>query len=428
MNSGGDPRRRPAAGVGWCAEDLRRRLGEALRVAARTVRHLAPAGHEAETARGIRPEKVRSETALLLLASQPACAGDPDLAARHRRLAESLLPYARSEQVAALITLEPTVALDHALVHLCLSRLGLGDERFDRLLAAARSSPAAASRERLPHRVLEQAWLGRLGGETPDAGDLRLPARSILGGPLDALSSTSDDVYAFTHALMFATDLGARPARLPRTGAEIAADAEAALARCLDDQDYDLGGEVLLTWPLLRRRWSAPATFGFHCLARVEDEAGFLPAPILSLEDLAGLSGEERTRRALALSYHTVYVMGLMCSLALGPAGPPPRAVPRSRRYRGAAGALLEVPDLHAEPRHWQDVLATLDDCQRDALAPLLLTIRLRRAAIRRDLAGIQSLLRIAAGHDLLAAPAARQAIDLLRRAALLSSMGMPSD
>ena len=427
MNAGDAPRRRRAAVEGWSAEDLRRRLGEALRVAARTVRHLAPAGHEAETARGIWAEKVRSETALLLLVSQPACAGDPELAASHRRLAEALLPYARSEQVAALITLEPTVALDHALVHLCLSRLGLGDERFDRLLAAARSSPAAASRERLPHRVLEQAWLRRLGGESPGAVDLRLPARSILAGPLDALSSTPDDVYAFTHALMFASDLGARPARLPRKGAGIAADAEAALARCLDDQDYDLGGEVLLTWPLLRRRWSAPATFGFHCLARVEDEAGFLPAPVLSLDDLAGLSGEERTRRALALSYHTVYVMGLLCSLVLGSAVPPPRAVPRSRRYRCAAGALLEVQDLHTEPRHWHSVLATLDDRQRDALAPLLLTIQLRRAAARRDLADIQRMLRIAARYDLLTAPAARQAIDLLRRAALLSDMGMPA-
>ncbi|HVF61188.1 MAG TPA: hypothetical protein VNJ70_15380 [Thermoanaerobaculia bacterium] len=415
---------------GWDEENLRERLAASLQVAARAVTLLAPAGYEAETQEGLRPEKVRAETALFLLASHAVCAADPDLAARHRQVAEALVPYARSERVAAMIALEPVVALDHALIHLCLSRLGLGDERFDRLLAAARTSRAAAARERLPHRDMEQAWLGRLTGAAgEESGRGRgLPGRSILGRPLDALSATADDVYAFTHAVLFATDLGARTPRLPRSGAAIAADAEAALAWCLDDQDYDLGGEVLLTWPLLRRRWSAAATFGFHCLARVEDEAGFLPAPVISLERLATLAGEARARYALALSYHTVYVMGLLCSLALLPGGAPPRSIPPARRQCGAAAALLEVPDADAEPRHWQGVFAALDAAQRDALAPLLLAIRLRRAAARRDLAGIQELLRAAARFDLLAAPAPQQAIELLQRAALLGRLGLATD
>lgn len=434
MSAGADRRRRPpipSAGAGWDDHDLRRRLADSLRVAARVVTLLAPAGYEAGTPEGLQPEKVRSETALLLLASHPACGADPELSALHRQIAEALVSYGRNEHVAALIALEPVVALDHGLIHLCLSRIGLVDERFDRLLAAARSSSAAASRERLPHRDMEQAWLGRLdrtAGDGSSTARSEVPTRSILGRALDALSATADDVYAFTHAVMFATDLGARSPGLPRPRAAIAADAEAALARCLDEQDYDLGGEVLLTWPLLRRPWSAAAAFGFHCLARVEDEAGFLPAPVIPLERLATLTGEARARYALAMSYHTVYVMGLVCSLALRPGGAPPRAVPRTRRHRGAATALLELPGADSAPRHWQGVLAMLDAAQRDALAPLLLAMRLRRAAARRDLAGVQELLRAAARFDLLAGPAPQQAIELLQRASLLSRLGLATD
>jgi hypothetical protein len=416
--------------AGWDEQDLRRRLADSLRVAARAVTLLAPAGHEADTKEGLQPEKVRSETALLLLASHPVCAEDPELGALHRQIAEALVPYARNERVAALIALEPVVALDHALVHLCLSRLGLVDERFDRLLAAARTSSAAAGRERLPHRDMEQAWMGSLDGISGERHAPRsaVPPQSILRRALNALSATADDVYAFTHAVMFATDLGARAPRLPRPGSAIAADAEAALARCLDEQDYDLGGEVLLTWPLLRRRWSPAASFGFHCLARVEDEAGFLPAPVISLDRLAALTCEARARYALAMTYHTVYVMGLVCSLALRPGGAPPRSIPRARRHRGAAASLLEIPDADPAPRHWQGVLATLDAARRDALAPQLLAMRLRQAAGRRDLAAVQELLRVAARFDLLEGPAPQQALELLQRAALLSRLGLATD
>jgi hypothetical protein len=46
-----------------------------------------------------------------------------------------------------------------------------------------------------------------------------------------------------------------------------------------DIQDFDVAGELLMTWPMLQRRWSNGASFGFLCLAHAEDEAGFLPHP-----------------------------------------------------------------------------------------------------------------------------------------------------
>ena len=403
----------------WDAGDLRRRLAAALEVAERAVRLLGPAGYRSAEPDGVRPEKVLSETALFLLASHPACRTDRDLESRHRHVCDALLPYARNDRVAALIVLEPIVALDHALVHLCLSRIGLRDEGFDRLLAAALASPSAAARERLPHRVMEQQWLRRLANGNGHAARTTLPRASILRHPLDALCATADDVYAFTHALMFGSDLAQRELRPPRSAAGIAADAETALARCLDEQDYDLGGEVLLTWPFLRRKWSAAATFGFLCLTRVEDEAGFLPSHAVSLDTLRALTGEDRTRYAVAMSYHTVYVMGLLCAVSLRSDGAPPVAVPAVRRDRGI-DALLAVPDPDAEPRHWVSAFADLSTPQRNALAPLVLAVRLRRAARRRDLAGVKNLLRVAARYDLLDGPAPQQALALLQRVTLL--------
>jgi hypothetical protein len=99
----------------------------------------------------------------------------------------------------------------------------------------------------------------------------------MLGRPLDALGSTRFDVYAFTHAVMYATDLGTRRARLPRRFRDIKADAIAALAYSLDTADHDLTAEVLLTWPMLGLGWNPAATFAFRLLADAEDELG-LPA------------------------------------------------------------------------------------------------------------------------------------------------------
>lgn len=431
MSAGDHIGRRHSSSSRWSPADLRRRLELALEIGERAVTVLGAEGYGGEGRDAIRPEKVLAETALLLVASKPAITdapADSGLRARHDHLAESLVPFGRNDRVAALLTLEPSVSLEHGFVHIALTRIGMPDPRFDRLLDAAQGAEAARSRERLPHRRLEQAWMRRLAGPPVDGpnGDQAQKtdlATSILAHPLDALASTSDDVYAFTHALMYATGLGSQVSRLPRSQLAVEADAEAALGRCLDDQDYDLGGEVLLTWPMLRRRWSAAATFGFACLADIEDEAGFLPGLSVSIEAFAALEGEERTRYAVATTYHTAYVMGLLCALSLRPGLAPPTIVQTSRRHRFASEALTSLSNGGAsfgEPRHWEVRFADLAPRQRDALAPMLLSIRLSRAARTRDLPLVQAILRLAAEHDLLDRPAPRQALELLARAVVL--------
>lgn len=407
----------------WNARDLARRLAAALDVAARAVDFLGDTGWRPGDADGVRPEKVLSETALFLLAARDACARTPELAAQHQRVATALVPFARNDRLAALIALEPVVALDHALLHLCLSRMGHADARFDRLLAASLSGQGAGGRERLPHRVMEQQWLRRLAG-VPHAHRPSQPRDCILDYPLDALSPTPDDLYAFTHCLLFATDLGQRAARFGRPATAIALDAEAALAHCLDVQDFDVAGELLMAWPLLRRRWSNGATFGFMCLAQAEDAAGFLPAPGMTLQPVAALIGVDRTRHLLATSYHTIYVMGLLCALALHTGVAPGSTLSAHPRCSGMVQRLCDaVESAPAGKQVWSQVFEGLPVAAREALSPFLLNVQLQRAAARRDLGGIQRLLGIAVRFDLVALPAARQGFELLQRTALLGAM-----
>ena len=236
----------------WSEADLVRRVCLALDIAAQTIQGMPADGYAdpGDPSRNVRPEKVVGETGLLLLAAAHA-ASRSEVRERIALVAQLLLPHARADGVRARVCLEPSLALEHALGHICLSQLGFPDLDLDRLLSESLQADCAKGSERLPHRQLEQEWLMRVWDATPHGAqvDARLPRRSALGRPADLLSTRKDQAYAFTHALMYLTDLGSRRVRLPRPQSTITAEADAALAASLDEPDYDLSGEILLTWP-----------------------------------------------------------------------------------------------------------------------------------------------------------------------------------
>ncbi|HZD49428.1 MAG TPA: hypothetical protein VE178_11860, partial [Silvibacterium sp.] len=258
----------------WDEGDLIRRLCHALDIARLAVEHLAADGYTdpREPLKSIRPEKVVSETAVLLVAASAAMTHS-DVEARVRNLAELLIPHARSDRALLGLCLEPALAWDYALPHVCLNRIDYPDYEFDKLLSAALDSQARCGRERVPHRILEQEWVAT-GWYQPKPGRRQTSPptarRSILAQPMDLLACTRDDIYAFTHALMYVTDFNLMPALLPRRRGLILSEAEALLAYSLDEQDYDLSGEVLLSWPLTGKSWNAASVFAFHVLAHVE--------------------------------------------------------------------------------------------------------------------------------------------------------------
>src|SRR5262249_15632631 len=156
-----------------------------------------------------------------------------------------------------------------------------------------------------------------------------------------------------------------------------------------DEQDYDLCGEVLLTWPLTRAPWSAAAAFAFRVLAQVEDKAGFLPASSTRLERLNKLQGGDRTGYLLATAYHTAYVMGLLCAAALQPGRSPPSRIPTRFGARGIAKTIIPYLDADGRSVHWRDQLEQLTDPERDAIAGLLFAIVLHRRISQREFGAV---------------------------------------
>ena len=405
----------------WDRGDLERRLCHALSIGHQALERLGTNGYcdANQPEEYIGPAKVIGETAMLLLAAWHADSAGP-LRAKVNALAAQLAPLARGRRMLLGMCLQPALALEHALGHLCLARMGYPDQRFDAVFDATLCATAAKGRERLPHRVLEQEWLLRMCGRAPARLTPALPHAA------DVLAGTHDDVYGFTHAVIFARDFGIDPQPLARSRSLILAEAEAMLARCLDEGDYDLSGELLWTWPLMRARWTPAATFGFRVLARVEDLAGFLPSAGTSLDRLRELAGEERKQYLVATAYHTVYVMGLLCAAALRPQQAPPVRIVDPLMPAGAADRVLPFLDDSGPKAYWWEEFQKLSGPERDALAGLLLHIALRRRAIRRDFEGVARLIRLADELRLEDSPLVVQAAEMLHRLMLCRQKSEP--
>jgi hypothetical protein len=404
--------------------DLVRRLCSALDVASKAVQCSDVPG-EANAKRGLvlanLAEKVVAEAAMLILCAASVEDVDPEIDKRIRALAELIVGRARSASVLAGICLEPGLARDHALAHLVLTRLGYPDNTTDRLLIESLRMGRGFGPERLPHRELEQEWLARLAADAdPPKPDPGLPGRSMLGRPLDVLTSTRDDIYAFTHAVMYMTDLGERLVELPRSAQEIGADAEAALAYALDIDDLDLAAEVLLTWPMLRIPWSQGACVGFGVIASAADELGFVPGPSFDKEHYQGLTGYRRDDYALSSSYHTNLVWGFLCAAALRPGCSPRPTTRRPAGVDGVGDVLLGLDPDCTSPL-WRRA-RNMSVNQREAVAPMLVDALLRRAASAGRFATIQEALRVALATGLADAPAAQQSAALLRRSTILAT------
>jgi hypothetical protein len=376
--------------------------------------------HEDEESEDHSPEKLVAETAMLLLVASRVDARYRELQERVDEVATQLTPYARSSRILTGIAVNPAFALHYAAAHVCLARMGREDRDFDRVLEASLASSFAEARELLPFRQLEMEWLRDLWGSEKNAltKDPSLPSRSALGSALDVTSSRTN-LYAFTHALGYLTDFGARRVVLPRLPAAVLADAEAALARSLEIDDYDLAAELLLAWPLLGEQWSPAATFGFKVLAKVDDEVGFLPSLSLDPTKYKSLVGSDRRRYTIREGYHTVYVMGFLCAAMLRPGSAPPEDIEDaantgvSIKIHGVLGDRTQTPQ-------WERAWSELRTSQQDALASFVASAGLYRAIARYRYADIPPILSLCLGADLPTTPMIVQAGDLLRRLAVL--------
>ena len=403
-------------GKTWHRQDLAHRVCHSLRVAERVLRFLGQSGYrdDDELEDSFGPDKPFAETAMLLHVSS-GVRGFPALTDRVAGLSESLARRARAPRTACAIAVHPSIALQLAMPHVLLTVLGHPDPRFDEILDLSMQCSGAEGREVVPHRMLERQWIMSLWNGHEPGPDFDVAARySVLNHSLDLIWGTREDAYAHTHTFMYFTNFGYSRRELPRPRSEVLAESGVLLARSLLLGDFDLAGEVLMAWPLTGEPWSPAAAFGFRVLAELEDRVGFLPAKNGTPAKFEHLEAEERTKYALASSYHTAYVMGMLCALALRAEDRPPTEftgpiVPRSiiDEMLGAIGD-GDVP--------WRVTFDRMSQDEQRRLGAVVMDMALLSAARRNDYATVATLLERAAQHGLSGSPLCSQTADLLHR------------
>jgi hypothetical protein len=399
----------------------KRALAAAVHHEGRKVGQDRDAGDAPPGAGPLAVAKVVAEATMLLRCGDFVRHSDGEVARLFDELAQRLVPYARRESVLVALCRDPARALDNAAAHIHLCALGYPDRPFDRLLAEILKSEDVGG-ERLPNHDLERQWLRTIwsGVSHGVMVDAELLERTCIARPLDALGSTTADLYAFTHIVLYATDMGRSRIALPRAASEIVADAEAGLAAAIDAENFDLAAELLWTWPMLGLSWSPAAIFCFGLLAEVQDGLGFLPGPGYSARHCADLPEDERDDYVLRTSYHANLVMGFLCLAALQSGISPPVAVPSRSLSARAMVSIMPLLNANLRDAGWHRRFMQLDAGSRGSLTEFVLTIALRRARAAHDLDSVRDGLGVALRCGLTDGPAVHQSLALLRRAALL--------
>ena len=402
----------------WNQQDLIRRVDRALdfaEAAIALVQEKDP-GIDMEALEA-PPDKIIAETAMLLR-SVVTLEGDAVDGVRRRatHLASILAKHARHDRVHIGIALFPALALDYGAAHIVLESAGFADDGFSETIKNSLEATTATARERFPHRELEQAWLTSL--LYASGIDRSIAARTSLIRGIDVISGSRDDAYSFTHALMYATDFGHRQPQTWLPAERLLSISRSALAGVLDDDDFDLAGELLLSYPFLRKEWDDTASFVFAVLAQVEDEVGVLPSLAIDLHEYKKLPDESRKNYVAAVAYHTAYVMGLLCASALRAEAHPRDRLSADNTQTEFANTLIAI--LKSEPRtpQWLRFVESLEPPQRSACTGLLLDLALRRALRKTRFSEARELIAEAARREIEPTRMCVQAAEMLNRLA----------
>lgn len=357
-----------------------------------------------------RRVKFLMETGLLLQAVHRTPRLSEATRGRARAIGSLLAPYARHDKLRAALVLRPSVAAEYAVAHGCLTAIGLPDDSFQRAVAHALAADEAASFQRLPWKELELAWAEDLLGAPRSSNVAAALPLTFLSRGLDLLGASRMEMYHFTHELIYLTDFGHRRQQPPRPAAVLEQEASSAVARTLDDDDFDLCAELLLTWPYLQLPWNGVASYALASLLRVAGELGVLPSMTFDATTAAG-QADDAARRAYFLkeSYHGQYVWAFLMLATLLPGASPSWGAGRPSR---------RVPALPMARQGHPALWTVLRPATGDA-AVLSFDVALTRAYAARDFALLGRLL---ATDDRPQTRLAEQVEDTLVRVALASA------
>jgi hypothetical protein len=299
-------------------------------------------------------DKVAVESALFVLIASRVRHRVPGLAQRLDDLAALLAPLVRGRRTRDLMLRVPSSAVTLGAGHVFLQQAGYPDSLTEDLFQRALRAGAATMAERTPYRMMDVRWmLGlREAGSPPSLDDVA--PLSILGGAAHPLVMASSDFYAFTHAVMYATDFGAAPLPACIDPERLRAGIDAGAACHILSEDFDLLVEMLICAASCRWAWSAHARLAWHVVLDMHERLGFLPTPGFDHTAFSALTGDAAAAHAFRGFYHTNLVFGILCAIILSqyPQAPvPPTLAPRhpdasrlrdaATRGRAAAGPIL---------------------------------------------------------------------------------------
>ncbi|MEV0982228.1 hypothetical protein [Streptomyces sp. NPDC049915] len=280
-----------------------------------------------------------------------------------------------------------------------------------------------------PHRPLlsrlELRYVADRAGVAVPPGVPGLPAlyrQSVPGLGADPLALDDTEIYAFTHALFYATDFGAHA--LP-PGAAVDDTVRVLLASHLIGGHLDLLAELLLCadvvgleetglvrggrTDLVRRGWTA--------LASAQRPDGAVPGPVHRPAVLSGLTGEKAEAYLFGTCYHTTLATGLAAAARLRQVSRPvPEAPSPCLPESAAEGTPSPYPPVGAAPdavHAWAGAVAAAaahaaePDRARWAEA---VTGALVLCARRRDRPGLEAVLRAAGVLGVAESPLVRSA------------------
>lgn len=229
------------------------------------------------------------------------------------------------------------------------------------------------------------------------------------------MASGRSQIYAFTHALIYLTHFGNTTPEFPRPKFELISDAECALARSIDEDDFDVAAELLMTWPYLKQKWNSTAIFALNVINRVHNDLGILPALGLNKETFSSLTKEERRNYIATGTYHTALVMGLLSASLLLPDCAPPQAI-SDKATTGNWPAIFNLLPKRTPQPQWEIDFAELSEQEKERLTNFLITASLRRAMTLYDFQRFNSILNESINQNIILLSSVQQGANLIKR------------
>jgi hypothetical protein len=309
------------------------RISESLAFAARALESARTNGHAwgPDDGEVIGPrEKVVTEAALLAYIAHRAIGDGPPVT----RLVEALLSCEDVlDRMYELIRWRPYLWVSAGATWVILDQFGVGDaRRRGQLRAIWDDTSLPRPQERVPYRLLDEAWLRTIARGAIDPlldSDAIRQATSManVGG---GLHMNRSDLYAVTHAPMYLTDFGRRhPLSVERGWL-----GPLGAARLLIG-DFDLAAELAIANLLVQPSDDVASVVIATALTEIFDSLGIIPAPTFRRH--AHEASPDPDAYLTYHSYHTTFVYGLLCSVVrVVGRGAPPVTQP----FRGATSTL----------------------------------------------------------------------------------------